>query len=91
MKFRYSFLTPKITYPFGLEEGFCTYHIFVKPFLNSVGMGHVINEMRNKKTILQRNYRKMTMKYSFFYYFFVKFHGKIVGSHTMTVISIFVL
>ena len=28
------------------------------------------------RTILQRNYRKMTIKWSFSYNFFVKFHGE---------------
>ena len=38
-------------------------------------MGHVIGESCFKGTILQRNYRKMTMSFS--YNSFVKFHGKI--------------
>ena len=36
----------------------------------------VISELCYKGTILQRNYRKMTMKWPFSYYFFVKLHGK---------------
>ena len=39
-----------------------------------------------KGTILQRNYRKMTIPWSFFYNSFVKFHGKINWSHNMTVL-----
>ena len=33
-------------------------------------------ESCHKGTILQRNYRKMTMQWSFSYNFFVKLHGK---------------
>ena len=39
-----------------------------------------------KGTTLQSNYRKMTMKWSFSYNFFVKLCGKIIGCHTMTVL-----
>ena len=39
-------------------------------------MNCVINEMCYEGTILQRNYRKMTIKWSFSYNSFVKFHGK---------------
>ena len=45
-------------------------------------MGHVTSEMCFKETILQGNYRKMTILWSFSYDSFVKFHG----SHTMTVL-----
>ena len=38
-------------------------------------MDHVISEACDKGTILQRNYRKMTIKWSFSYNSFVKFHG----------------
>ena len=52
----------------------------------SIGMDHVISELCYKGTILQRNYRKMTIVWSFFYTSFVKFHGKIFGSHKMTML-----
>ena len=39
-------------------------------------MDHVISELCDKGKILQRNYRKMTMKWSFSYNFFIKFHGE---------------
>ena len=39
-----------------------------------------------KGTILQRNYRKMTIKWSFSYNSFVKFHDKKFGSHNITVL-----
>ena len=40
-------------------------------------MNHVMSELCfNKGTILQRNDRKMTIIWSFFYNFFVKFHDK---------------
>ena len=44
-------------------------------------MDCVISESSNSETVLQRNYRKMTvsflkMKWSFSYNSFVKFHGK---------------
>ena len=54
-------------------------HVQCGPFitlcLGSVGMGCVISDLYHKKTILQRNYRKMTIKWSISYNFFVKFHG----------------
>ena len=40
------------------------------------GMDHVISELCYKGTNLHRNYRKMTMLWSFSYNSFVKFHGK---------------
>ena len=50
-------------------------------------MEHVIREPCYKGTVLQRNYRKITISWSFFYNFFVKFNGKKkFGSHIMTVI-----
>ena len=42
-------------------------------------MDRVINEMYYKDTILQRNYRKMTILWSFSYNSFVKFHCKKIG------------
>ena len=44
-------------------------------YLGSIGMDRVISELCYKGTILQRNYRKMTIKWSFSYNSFVKFHG----------------
>ena len=49
-------------------------------------MYHVLSEACYKGTILQKNYRKMTIPWSFSYNPFVKFHGKINGSHNMTVL-----
>ena len=47
-------------------------------YLGSIEMGHVISGpcYNLKGTILQRNNRKMTIIWSFSYYYFVKFHGK---------------
>ena len=44
-------------------------------YLGSIGMDCVISELCYKGTILQRNYRKMTIKWSFYYNSLVKFHG----------------
>ena len=51
-------------------------------------MDHVMSESYNKATILQtlRNYRKMTISWSFTYNSFVKVHGKIIGRHNMNVL-----
>ena len=38
-------------------------------------MDHVISESWDKGIILQRNYRKMAITWSFSFNFFVKFHG----------------
>ena len=52
-------------------------------------MPHVISEFG---AILQRNSRKMTIKWSFSNNSIVKFNGKKFGSHNMTnVVSKFVL
>ena len=50
---------------------------FIAQYLGSIGMDHVISESCYKGMILQRNYRKMTILWSFSYNPFVKFHGKI--------------
>ena len=42
----------------------------------SIGMDCVISEPCYKGAILQRNYRKMTILWSFSYNSFVKVHGK---------------
>ena len=47
--------------------------------------GRAINESFYKGTILQRNFRKMTISSSFSYNLFVKFHGQKIGNHKMTV------
>ena len=47
-------------------------------------MDPAISEPCYKGTILQRNYRKMTMSFS--YNSFVKFHGKFFLSHNMTML-----
>ena len=49
-------------------------------------MDCVISELCFKRTILQWNYRKMTMILSFSYNSFEKFCGKNIGSHNMTVL-----
>ena len=49
-------------------------------------MDCVISEHCDKVTILQKNYRKMTIAWSFSYNSFAKFNGKKIGSHTMYVL-----
>ena len=49
---------------------------FIKLRLGSIGMDCVIGTSYYKGTILQRNYRKMTIPWSFSYNFFAKLHGK---------------
>ena len=44
----------------------------------SIGMDHVISKSCYKGTILQRNYKKMTILWSFSYNSLIKFHGKII-------------
>ena len=51
------------------------YSPFIMLYLGSIGMDRVISDPCYKGTILQRNYRKMTIKWSFSYNSFVKFHG----------------
>ena len=51
--------------------------LFITLCSGSIGMGCGLREPYDKGTVLQRNYRKMTMKWSFSYNSFVKFHGKI--------------
>ena len=43
-----------------------------------IGMDSGISELSYKGTILQGNYRKMTISWSFSYNSFEKFHGKII-------------
>ena len=44
--------------------------------LGSIALDLVMSKSCYKGTILQTNYRKMTIKWSFSYKSFVKFHGK---------------
>ena len=53
----------------------------------SIEMDLVISEPCYKGTILQRNYRKMTIIWSFSYNSFVKFHVKKNENHSMDFIS----
>ena len=55
--------------------------------LGSKGMNHLISELCNKETILQRNCRKKTILWSFSYSSFVKFHGKKMGAKHDCVVS----
>ena len=48
--------------------------MFITLCLGSIQMGQVINEVRYKGTILQRNFRKMTILWSFSYNSVVKSH-----------------
>ena len=61
---------------------------FITLCLSSIGIGMdcFICESCYKGTILQRNYRTMTILWSFSYNSFVKFHGTKLGSHSMTVL-----
>ena len=58
---------------------------FITLCFGYIRINYVIGELCYKETILQRNYRKMTIVWSFSYNSFVKFHGKKIGSHNMTV------
>ena len=42
----------------------------------SIAMDHVMNKPYHKGTILQRNYRKITILWSFFFNSLSKFHGQ---------------
>ena len=57
---------------------------FITQCLSPIGMDSAISELCCKGTILQRNYRKMTIPWPFSYNSFVKFHVKKFGSHNMT-------
>ena len=46
----------------------------------SVILDYAAIEFCYKGTNLQRNYRKMTIIWSFSYKFFIKFHGKTLGA-----------
>ena len=54
--------------------------------VGSIGMKPVMSDLSYKGTILQRHYRKITIKWSFSYNSFVKFHGKNIWGHSMTVL-----
>ena len=47
---------------------------FIMLCLGSIGNDHAMSEPCYKGTILQKNYRKMTIIWSFFINSFVKFH-----------------
>ena len=53
------------------------------PCLGSIGLDDVISELCYKATILQRNYRKMTILWSFSYNSFVSIHCE--KSYNMTI------
>ena len=61
---------------------------FITLCFGSIQMNHVINESckNHEGTILQKNYRKMTIQWSFSYNSFVKIHGNIFVSHKMTML-----
>ena len=59
---------------------------FVIQCLGSIGMDCVISELCYVGTILQRNFRKMTITWSFSYNCCVKLLRKKFGSHNMTVL-----
>ena len=56
---------------------------FIRLCLESKGIDHVLSESCYKGTILQRHYRKMTIKWSFSYNSFVNSMIKKFGSHIM--------
>ena len=58
-------------------------------YFGSIRMDHVISEPCYNETILQRNYRKMTISWSFPYNPFVKFHNEKIGSHNVTVLKFY--
>ena len=55
---------------------------FIMLCFGSIEIDHVISELCYKGTILQKNYRKMTILWSFSYNSFVKFCGKKIGATT---------
>ena len=59
---------------------------FIRQCFVSIRIKSVISELCFEWTILQRNYRKMTILWSFSYNSFVKFHGKKLDSHNMTML-----
>ena len=62
------------------------YCSFIMLCLVYIGLDYVISEMCSKGEILQRNYRKMTISWSFSYNSFRKFHGKRIQSNNITVL-----
>ena len=54
----------------------CTEQSFYNAIFGAKGKDHAVNKLCNNETILQRNYRIMTIPWSFFYNSFVKLHGK---------------
>ena len=72
------------TFPESLLEIQCS--PFITLYLGSIGRDHILCKLCYTGTILQKNYRKMTIPWSFSYNSFVKFHGKKYGSHNMTML-----
>ena len=54
---------------------------FIMLCLGSIGMDSVISESCYKGTILQMNYRKMTIKWLFSYNSFVKYGSQLSSRH----------
>ena len=52
---------------------------FIMLSLGSIGKDYVINESCCEGSILQRNYRKMTISWSLSYISFAKFHDEKIG------------
>ena len=59
---------------------------FITLCLGFIEIDSVTRESSYQGTILQRNYRKMTMEWSFSYNFLVKFNYEKFGSSNMTVL-----
>ena len=63
----------------------------VQPLYNamfgSIGMGHVVLEMCYKGSILQKNFREMTITWSFSYNSFVQLHSLKKWRTRMTVLN----
>ena len=66
-----------------MRQSFRQCSSFITLCLGSIGMGCVISELCYKVTILQRNYWKMDILWSFSYNFFVKFCAERFWCHIM--------
>ena len=62
----------------------CTVQSLNKAIFGSIKMDHATSKSCYKGKILQNNYRKMTIAWSFSFNSLVMFHGKL-RSHNMTV------
>ena len=60
----------------------CTVQTLYNACLVSIGIDHVISELCSKGTILQRNYRKITILWSFSFNSFEKLEEKYLGATT---------